>query len=167
LFLNVTAEISTSECRPSSLLYGCALNRARVLSAVCVAPNLPITGREDAELAGDFQTQSYAMLVKKKHVVGGDYQQPKGRRSEITIPSGKLFGLRKFDLIATPKGIGLVKEKRSTGYFFVEGVSNSVNIKKNVTRITARCSSLIEILTIGAANSSPTSPRSGYPSLKF
>ena len=40
----------------------------------------------------------------KKHVSKGDYKQTRGKRSEVRIPTGKLFGLRKFDLIKTSKG---------------------------------------------------------------
>jgi hypothetical protein len=45
------------------------------------------------------------VLWRKRHVAKGDYQQTKGPRSEIRIPTGKLFGFRKFDLIRTPKAI--------------------------------------------------------------
>ena len=85
----------------------------------------------------------------KKHVSKGDYQQTKGSHSEKRIPTGKLFGLRKFDYIQTPKGIGFVKGKRSTGFFAIsdlEGniISPSVNVKKDCTRVKARNSTLIE-----------------------
>lgn len=52
----------------------------------------------------------------KKHVSKGDYQQTTGSRSEKSIPTNKLFGLRKFDYIQTAKGVGFVKGKRSTGF---------------------------------------------------
>ena len=38
------------------------------------------------------------------------------------MPTGKLFGLRKFDLIQTSKGIGFVKGKRSSGYFAISDI---------------------------------------------
>ncbi len=83
------------------------------------------------------------VLLYKNHVSAGDYQQTKGRRSEIRIPTGKLFGLRKFDLIKTSRGTGFVKGKRSSGYFALMDVmgkiiSANVNIKKDVTRLSAR-----------------------------
>src|SRR5262249_2036236 len=65
-------------------------------------------------------------VVRKRHVAKGDYQQTRGPRSEKRIPTGKLFGLRKFDLVATPRGIGFVKGKRSSGYFAIadlDGIS--------------------------------------------
>jgi 5-methylcytosine-specific restriction endonuclease McrA len=85
----------------------------------------------------------------KKHVSNGDYQQTKGSRSEKRIPTGKLFGLGKFDYIQTPKVTGFIKGKRSTGFFAIsdlEGkvINPSVNVKKNCTRLTARTTTLIE-----------------------
>lgn len=85
----------------------------------------------------------------KKHVAKGDYQQTKGSHSEKRIPTGKLFGLRKFDYIQTPKGIGFVKGKRSTGFFAISDlggnvISPSVNVKKDCTRLKARTTTLIE-----------------------
>ncbi|MFW6120808.1 MAG: HNH endonuclease, partial [Petrotogales bacterium] len=85
----------------------------------------------------------------KKHVSKGDYQQTKGSHSEKRIPTGKLFGLRKFDYIKTPKGVGFVKGKRSDGRFaicdiFWKTINGQVQIKKNCTRLTARTTTLIE-----------------------
>jgi 5-methylcytosine-specific restriction endonuclease McrA len=85
----------------------------------------------------------------KKHVSKGDYQQTNGSRSEKRIPTGKLFGLRKFDYIQTPKGIGFVKGKRSTGFFaisYLEGkvINPSVNVKKDCIRLKARSTTLTE-----------------------
>jgi hypothetical protein len=85
----------------------------------------------------------------KKHVCKGDYQQTKGKRSEKRIPTGKLFGFRKFDYLRTPKGDGFVKGKRSTGFFaladiFGNIISPSVNVKKNTIRLKSRKTTLIE-----------------------
>ena len=71
----------------------------------------------------------------KKHVSKGDYRQTKGKRSEKKIPTGKLFGLRKFDFIKTLKGNGFVKGKRSIGFFAISDldgnvINPSVNVKK-------------------------------------
>ena len=89
------------------------------------------------------------IVYYKKHVSKGDYQQTKGVRSQMKIPTGKLFGLRKFDYIQTSKGIGFVKGKRSTGFFSLASldgtvINSSVNVKKNCTRLTARSTTLIE-----------------------
>ena len=51
------AEIGTLECRLSSNLYGSALNKVKGLYLVCVASNLRISGREEAEFTGILQTQ--------------------------------------------------------------------------------------------------------------
>ena len=61
----------------------------------------------------------------------------------MKIPTGKLFGLKKFDLVKTSKGVGFVKGKRSSGFFAISDIngtiiSDSVNIKKNIDRIQAR-----------------------------
>ena len=90
-------------------------------------------------------------IYYKKHVAHGDYQQTKGKRSEKKIPTSKLFGLRKFDLIKTIKGIGFVKGKRSTGFFVISDlngniISPSVNVKKNCNRLTARTTTLIQMI---------------------
>jgi hypothetical protein len=87
-------------------------------------------------------------LYRKRHVAGGDYQQTKGARSEIRIPTGKLFGLRKFDKVSTPYGIGFVKGKRSTGYFEIstlDGTKIYASAKaSHCKRISARSTTLTE-----------------------
>lgn len=85
----------------------------------------------------------------KKHVAKGDYQQTKGVRSEKRIPTGKLFGLRKFDYIQTPKGRGFIKGKRLDGRFaicdiFWNTINGQVQIKKNCIRLNARTTTLTE-----------------------
>ena len=90
-----------------------------------------------------------SVVYFKKHVANGDYQQTKGSRSEKVIPTGKLFGLRKFDYVQTPKGIGFVKGKRSTGFFAISDldgkvINPSVNVKKDCIRLSARTTTLIE-----------------------
>ncbi|MCB9640113.1 MAG: HNH endonuclease [Myxococcales bacterium] len=89
------------------------------------------------------------VLYLKRHVAGGDYQQTKGARSEKRIPTGKLFGLRKHDLVRTEKGTGFVKGKRSTGFFALESIDGesltaSVNVKKATTRLAARTTTLMQ-----------------------
>jgi len=104
---------------------------------------LAICYKEDEVLTPD------DTIYYKKHVSKGDYQQTSGKRSEKKIPTGKLFGLRKFDLIETAKGIGFIKGKRSTGFFAISDLDNnvinpSVNIKKKCIRISARTTTLTE-----------------------
>ena len=115
---------------------------------------LPKTHYNDAIVIclteGELVKQSDTIYYKK-HVAHGDYQQTKGKRSEKKIPTSKLFGLRKFDLIKTIKGIGFVKGKRSTGFFVISDlngniISPSVNVKKNCNRLTARTTTLIQMI---------------------
>ncbi|KHD08119.1 HNH endonuclease [Candidatus Thiomargarita nelsonii] len=92
-------------------------------------------------------------VLYKKHIAKGDYQQTTGKRSEKTIPTGKLFGLKKFDLVSTSFGIGFIKGKRSSGYFalmdiFNNTVTASVNVKKYCQRLTARTGTLIQEVAI-------------------
>ena len=109
------------------------------------------------------QVQTNNIAYYKKHVCAGDYQQRKGQRSEKKIPTGKLFGIRKFDLIKTSKGIGFVKGRISTGYavlmdIFGKTTIKSTNINKNCTRLTARSTTLVSQFKIeqSLTHSSPT-----------
>jgi len=98
------------------------------------------------------------LVYYKKHVSGGDYQQNKGIRSEIRIPTGKLFGLRKFDYIKTLKGNGFIKGKRTSGSFVIyslDGINSfNITVKKDrkgnprVTRLRARSTTLIERVNV-------------------
>lgn len=71
------------------------------------------------------------------------------KKMEQRLPTGKLFGLRKFDLIKTKRGIGFVKGKRKSGCFEIFNLCDdrntlAVGIKKNCTRISARTTTLTE-----------------------
>ncbi len=99
---------------------------------------------EDGELV-----EPSKMVYFKRHVAKGDYQQTKGKHSEKRIPTGKLFGLRKFDLIKTLKGTGFVKGKRRDGRFsicdiFWNTINRHVQIKKFCVRLKARTTTLTE-----------------------
>ena len=95
-------------------------------------------------------------MLYKRHVAAGDYRQTNGHRSEKKIPTGKLFGLRKFDLVKTSKGSGFVKGKRASGYFSIMDVAGKtihagVSVKKNTIRLTARTTTLVSQERRGAA----------------
>jgi len=62
----------------------------------------------------------------KKNISNGDYQQTKGIRSEKKIPTGKVFGFRKFDKVRVPEGIGFIKGKRSSGAFVIMDIMGNV-----------------------------------------
>lgn len=92
-------------------------------------------------------------VLIRRYIAKGDYQQTKGSHSQKTIPTGKLFGIRKFDLISTTKGTGYVKGKRSTGYFSIcdinwKPIHNAVKVKTNVKRISARSTVLTGWLNV-------------------
>ncbi|TFH04905.1 MAG: hypothetical protein E4H06_02215 [Methanosarcina sp.] len=103
----------------------------------------------------------------------GAFQQRAGKRSEKKIPVGKLFGLRKFDIIKTIKGVGFVKGKSSSGFFaisdiFGNKISASVNVKKICERLRARKSTLIQQRrTWKLTHSSPELKTQGFPSEGF
>lgn len=99
---------------------------------------------EDDEIVSLDSTVYY-----KRHVSKGDYQQTKGKRSEIKIPTKKLFGLRKFDRIQTLKGAGFINGKRQDGRFsicdiFWNVINGQVQIKKYCKRLSARATTLID-----------------------
>lgn len=90
------------------------------------------------------------LLYLKRHVPSGDYRQTSGRHSEKKIPVKKLFGLRKFDLIKTKRGVGFIRGKRSSGYFDLMDIHNekiirSTSVRRNAIRITARTTTLIQM----------------------
>jgi hypothetical protein len=98
---------------------------------------------EDGQLV---EPESYVYF--KRHVTKGDYRQTNGSRSEKRIPTGKLFGFRKFDLIKTSAGIGFVKGKRASGWFSIANLNGivinpSVSIRGAI-RISARSTTLTE-----------------------
>jgi len=125
---------------------------------------LPKTHYFDAvSICSDKKVKLEDSFYLKKHVSKGDYQQRTGKRSEKKIPTGKLFGLRKFDLIKTEQGVGIVKGKRSSGYFAITDVMgnkihDSAKVKQNCERLRARTTTLIEhkIVPVKLTHSSPT-----------
>lgn len=60
-----------------------------------------------------FKTQQ---ILFKKCVAAGDYQQRKGVRSQQVIPTGKVFGFRKFDKVLYEGKEYFIKGRMSTGY---------------------------------------------------
>jgi hypothetical protein len=111
---------------------------------------LPKTHYFDAvSICSDNKVELESSFFLKKHVNKGDYQQRTGKRSEKKIPTGKLFGLKKFDLIETEQGVGIVKGKRSSGYFAITDIMgnkihDSAKVKQNCKRLRARTTTLLE-----------------------
>jgi len=70
------------------------------------------------------------------------------RTAEGTIPTGKLFGLRKFDKVLSTAGPAFIKGQRSSGYFSIsklDGVAVHNSIKAAACqRLSARTTTLTE-----------------------
>ena len=102
---------------------------------------------EDGELVKPNDT-----IYIKKHISKGDYKLRKGKHSEIKIPVGKLFGLRKGDKVMTSRGMGFINGKRSSGYFSVTDLDGNVIHKSekvgNCQRITARSTTQVEEINL-------------------
>jgi hypothetical protein len=89
-------------------------------------------------------------IILQKCVAKGDYQQTKGRRSETKIPTGKIYGFRKFDKVLFKGKEYFVKGRRSTGYFElmdIYGVNQKLrpmpkakDLKRILARISVLCS---------------------------
>lgn len=65
---------------------------------------------------GQQPTFGTTMLLAKRCVPDGDYQQTKGRRSEQRIITGKMKGFRKFDQVWYRGKEYFIKGRMSTGY---------------------------------------------------
>jgi len=63
-------------------------------------------------------------VIYKRCVSKGDYQQTKGIRSEKKIPTGKLFGFRKFDKVKYLGKEYFIKGRMSTGFAILMGIDN-------------------------------------------
>lgn len=91
-------------------------------------------------------------ILIKNHMSNGDYKQTKGSHSQLSIPTRKLFGLRKGDKVLTSKGIGFIKGKRSSGYFSISDLDNNIihasEKVKNCVRISAKTTTQIEEITL-------------------
>lgn len=61
-------------------------------------------------------TIKQGILYKKKCVSDGDFQQTKGVRSQQRIPTGKIYGFRKFDKVKYLGKEYFIKGRMSSGY---------------------------------------------------
>lgn len=89
------------------------------------------------------------VVLFKKCVPDGDYQQSKGIRSEQRIPTGKIQGFRKFDKIKYLGKEYFIKGRMSTGYTILMDIEgNKIALKpipkfSKMERIKARKSWII------------------------
>jgi len=90
-------------------------------------------------------------VIYKRCVSKGDYQQTKGIRSEKRIPTGKLFGFRKFDKVRYLGKEYFIKGRRSSGYFTLMRIDNKgIDFKpipkiSKMIRIASRKSWICEV----------------------
>jgi len=89
------------------------------------------------------------IVLFKKCISIGDYQQTKGVRSEQRIPTGKIQGFKKFDKIKYLGNEYFIKGRMSTGYAILMDIEgNKINLKpipkfSKMERIQARKSWII------------------------
>ena len=94
------------------------------------------------------------VVLFKKCVSDGDYQQSKGIRSEQRIPTGKIQGFRKFDKVKYLGTEYFIKGRMSTGYaILMDAKGTKVTLKpipkfSKMERIQARKSWIISQETI-------------------
>jgi hypothetical protein len=91
-------------------------------------------------------------ILIKTHISKGDYKQTKGAHSQLIIPTGKLFGMRKGDKVLTTCGLGFVKGKRSSGYFSIADLDGNVvhasEKVSNCIRVAARTTTQLECISL-------------------
>lgn len=99
---------------------------------------------------GETVVASNTILIKN-HMAKGDYKQTKGGHGHIRLPTGKLFGMRRGDKVATPHGVGFINGKRSSGYFSVVDLDgNTIHASakvRDIRRLTARSTTQVEQLS--------------------
>lgn len=104
-------------------------------------------------------------ILFKRRVPDGDYQQRKGKCSEITVPRGKIHGFRKFDKVHYRGREGFIKGRMSSGYAVLMDIhgqkldSGHVPLLRQMKRVSARATWLTaaEPLTL------PSPPDRGLP----
>ena len=90
------------------------------------------------------------VVLFKKCIPDGDYQQTKGIRSEQKIPIGKIKGFRKFDKVKYLGSEYFIKGRMSTGYAILMDIEgNKIALKpipkfNKMKRINARKSWIIQ-----------------------
>ena len=72
-------------------------------------------------LKPNFKTKE---LILKRCISDGDYQQTKGVRSQLKIPTGKIQGFRKFDKVKYKGNEYFIKGRMSSGYAILMDINN-------------------------------------------
>jgi hypothetical protein len=111
----------------------------------------------DAICAGLSESEVIALpstVYKKTCIPHGDYQQTSGRRSEKKIPTGKIWGMKKFDKVKWNNQELFIKGRMSTGYAILMDIDGqTIDFKpipklKSMKRISARKSWLISPISV-------------------
>lgn len=76
------------------------------------------------------------VVLFKKCVSDGDYQQTKGIRSEQRIPTGKIQGFRKFDKVRYLKSDYFIKGRMSAGYAILMDIEGTKITLKPIPKFT-------------------------------
>ena len=75
-------------------------------------------------------TPCKARILRKRCVPKGDYQQTKGVRSEMRIPTGKVQGFKKFDKVEYEGVEYFIQGRMSSGYVvFMDLCGNKAQLK--------------------------------------
>ena len=91
---------------------------------------IAIASLENIEKGGLLSAEVRARLLQKRCVPKGDYQQTKGVRSEMLIPTCKIQGFRKFDKVQYDGNEYFIKGRMSTGYAILMDIQgNKVDLK--------------------------------------
>lgn len=101
-----------------------------------------------------------SVVILKKCIPKGDYQQTKGVRSQQKIPTGKIQGFRKFDKVRYLDKEYFIKGRMSNGYAILMDIKgNKIDFSSaprgmktpkmsNMTRVNGRKSWIIQVMGI-------------------
>lgn len=73
-------------------------------------------------------------ILYKKCVAKGDYQQTKGVRSQMKIPTGKIQGFRKFDKVKYKGLLYFIKGRMSSGYAILMDIKGTKQVLKPIPK---------------------------------
>lgn len=76
--------------------------------------------------SGGVKFEPSDVLYQKRRVARQDRQLCKGIRGEKKIPTGKIFGFKKFDLVEYLKELCFIKGRRSRGSFVLMDIDNNI-----------------------------------------
>lgn len=97
---------------------------------------IAIANLANLEKSGLLSVVADIPLLRKKCVSDGDYQQTKGGRSEMRIPTGKLHGFRKFDKVLYDGREYFIKGRMSTGYAILMDINGKKEVLKPIPKFT-------------------------------